>query len=277
MFDEAFEFYELCRDSIFHLIFEAIDKMVNPKAVKFLCSYYSEDTIKMFSKIDKDVPSFINKIMNNLQIPDQNHCKIKHFSHFLRATLGVTEPVLQELESGIGKMCNAVSPANDQKPDYDLGAIIAAMDIFVKDKNLTVRSSSPKNLRLHYASIDDNILPESESKSMGILEIEMKCRNGDWKVPIPEGKTLREIILYCARNGKELGNSGYYVHRTDTGLKELFMNQNGKVPPENQCENDKCDNPKYAKKVCLSCYQKEYRNKKKNENDKKMDENGKCY
>ena len=228
MFDEAFEFYQLCRDRIFPLIFDVINKMVNPKAVKFLCSYYSEDTIKMFSKINNDVPSFINKIMKNLQIQDKNSCKIKHFAHFLRATLGVTEPVLQELESGIGKMCNAVSPANDQKPDYDLGAIIAKMDIFVKDKNLTVRSSSPKNLRLHYGSIEDNIHPESETKSMGILEIEVKVRNGDWKVPIPNGKTLREEILYCAHNGKVLGNSGYYVHRTDAGLKKLIIKcQNG--------------------------------------------------
>ena len=78
MFKASYEFYKLCREKLFPFVFKVINKMVDADAVKVLYDYHSEDTIRMFTEIHKDVPSFLDSIMKKCQIPKANRCNIRY-------------------------------------------------------------------------------------------------------------------------------------------------------------------------------------------------------
>ena len=232
MIKESYEFYKLCLEKLFPIVFKVIKKMVDPDAVKVLCDYHSEDTIEMFSEVNDDIPSFLDSIMNKFQIPEGYCCKIRHPAYFIQEKGIVTAKNRQDLKNGLWMICNAASsscaqkPDNSsrmicntassscaQKPDFDVEAILTGMGIREKKKTKTRggQSSFLKNFRFHIGSKDVKSeyyigSMDVESKSMGIFEMEQKALKEGWNVHIPKGKGMREGIQYCARQGKQLGS-----------------------------------------------------------------------
>jgi hypothetical protein len=107
MFKKSYEFYNLCREKLFPIVFKVINKMINPEAVRVLCDYHSENTIEMFSQINDDFPSFLKSIMDECQILEGNYCKIRHIAYFIRDKGIVTVENRLGLKNGLLMFYNA--------------------------------------------------------------------------------------------------------------------------------------------------------------------------